>query len=147
MAAAPAEPPSRYVPAAGRAGLTALYDPVMALTMREQRWRPRLVAATLAGLPRGGTVIDVGAGTGALLVGLLGNALFGAWWLDPIVGLLIAAVAVREGLEAWRGEGCCACDALADALAGPDGDGCRDDVATPRRARCGTAPRAPRDGS
>ena len=44
---------------------------------------------------------------GALLVGLLANALFGAWWLDPIVGLLIAAVAVKEGREAWRGEGCC----------------------------------------
>jgi divalent metal cation (Fe/Co/Zn/Cd) transporter len=44
---------------------------------------------------------------GALLVGLLGNALVGAWWLDPVVGLLIAFVAVREGLEAWRGEGCC----------------------------------------
>lgn len=44
---------------------------------------------------------------GALLVGLLGNALVGAWWLDAVVGLLIAAVAVREGLEAWRGEGCC----------------------------------------
>jgi divalent metal cation (Fe/Co/Zn/Cd) transporter len=42
----------------------------------------------------------------ALLVGLLGNALFGAWWLDPAVGLLIAGVAVKEGLEAWRGEGC-----------------------------------------
>ena len=44
---------------------------------------------------------------GALLIGLLGNALFGAWWLDPIVGLLIAVVAVKEGREAWRGEGCC----------------------------------------
>jgi divalent metal cation (Fe/Co/Zn/Cd) transporter len=44
---------------------------------------------------------------GALLLGLLGNAAFGAWWLDPLVGLLIAGVAVREGMEAWRGEGCC----------------------------------------
>jgi divalent metal cation (Fe/Co/Zn/Cd) transporter len=44
---------------------------------------------------------------GALLIGLLGNALVGAWWLDPIVGLLIAGVAVKEGREAWRGEGCC----------------------------------------
>jgi divalent metal cation (Fe/Co/Zn/Cd) transporter len=44
---------------------------------------------------------------GALLVGLAGNALVGAWWLDPIVGLLIAGVAVKEGGEAWRGEGCC----------------------------------------
>ena len=44
---------------------------------------------------------------GALLFGLLGNALVGAWWLDPAVGLLIPAVAVKEGREAWRGEGCC----------------------------------------
>ena len=44
---------------------------------------------------------------GALLIGLAGNAIAGAWWLDPVVGLLIAAVAVKEGIEAWRGEGCC----------------------------------------
>jgi divalent metal cation (Fe/Co/Zn/Cd) transporter len=43
----------------------------------------------------------------ALLVGLLGNALFGAWWLDPLVALLIAYVAAREGIEAWRGDACC----------------------------------------
>jgi divalent metal cation (Fe/Co/Zn/Cd) transporter len=43
----------------------------------------------------------------ALLVGLLGNALFGAWWLDPAVALLIAYIAVREGREAWRGDACC----------------------------------------
>ena len=44
---------------------------------------------------------------GAVLVGLLGNALVGAWWLDPVVGLLIAYVAVAEGREAWRGDACC----------------------------------------
>jgi Cation efflux family len=43
----------------------------------------------------------------ALLVGLLGNALFGAWWLDPVVALFIAYVAVQEGREAWRGDACC----------------------------------------
>lgn len=43
----------------------------------------------------------------ALLVGLLGNALFGAWWLDPLVGLLIAGLAVHEGRESWRGDACC----------------------------------------
>jgi divalent metal cation (Fe/Co/Zn/Cd) transporter len=43
---------------------------------------------------------------GALLIGLLGNALLGAWWLDPIVGLLIAGLAVKEGRETWRGDGC-----------------------------------------
>ncbi len=50
---------------------------------------------------------------GALLVGLLGNALFGFWWLDPVVGLVIAAVAIREGIESWRGEGCCVAPPLA----------------------------------
>ncbi|MGE4032464.1 MAG: cation transporter, partial [Thermoleophilia bacterium] len=46
---------------------------------------------------------------GALLIGLLANALVGAWWLDPLIGLLIAGVAVKEGVEAWRGEGCACC--------------------------------------
>jgi divalent metal cation (Fe/Co/Zn/Cd) transporter len=51
---------------------------------------------------------------GALLVGLLANAAVGAWWLDPLIGLLIAAVAVKEGREAWSGEGCaCTSDPLA----------------------------------
>ena len=44
----------------------------------------------------------------AVLVGLLGNALFGFWWLDPVAALVVAAVAVKEGRESWRGEGCCA---------------------------------------
>jgi divalent metal cation (Fe/Co/Zn/Cd) transporter len=57
---------------------------------------------------------------GALLVGLLGNALFGAWWLDPAVGLLIAAVAVKEGREAWQGEGCCVGSPL-DGIGPPEG--------------------------
>lgn len=60
---------------------------------------------------------------GALLIGLLGNALFGAWWLDPIVGLLIAGVAVKEGREAWRGDGCCVGSPL-DRIAVDDGDAC-----------------------
>ena len=55
---------------------------------------------------------------GALLVGLLGNALWGAWWLDPVIGLLIAGVAVKEGAEAWRGEGCSCC-AVPDVVAPP----------------------------
>jgi divalent metal cation (Fe/Co/Zn/Cd) transporter len=42
----------------------------------------------------------------AVLVGLLGNALFGLWWLDPAAALFVAVVAVREGWESWRGEGC-----------------------------------------
>lgn len=44
----------------------------------------------------------------AVLVGLLGNAFFGLWWLDPVAALVVAAVALREGLQSWRGESCCA---------------------------------------
>lgn len=42
-----------------------------------------------------------------LLVGLLLNAWFGWSWADPVVALVIAAVAVKEGRTAWRGEHCC----------------------------------------
>jgi divalent metal cation (Fe/Co/Zn/Cd) transporter len=48
----------------------------------------------------------------AVLAGLLANTLFGLWWLDPLVALGIAAVAVREGRKALRGENC-ACGACA----------------------------------
>src|SRR6516225_11779359 len=48
---------------------------------------------------------------GAVLVGLAANTLFGLWWLDPTIALLIAVVCVREGRRAWQGEvcGCAAC--------------------------------------
>jgi divalent metal cation (Fe/Co/Zn/Cd) transporter len=41
-----------------------------------------------------------------VLAGLIANSLFGAWWLDPVVALGIAGLAVREGQEAWEGESC-----------------------------------------
>ncbi len=44
--------------------------------------------------------------SGVLLLGLLADWLLGWWWADPIAALVIAGVAVREGLEAWRGENC-----------------------------------------
>lgn len=42
-----------------------------------------------------------------LLVGLLVNTLFGWSWADPIAALVIAVIAVREGMNAWKGETCC----------------------------------------
>jgi len=45
--------------------------------------------------------------SGVLLVGLVLNSLFGWSWADPLVALVIAAVAVKEGRDAWRGEHCC----------------------------------------
>ena len=43
----------------------------------------------------------------AVLAGLAADGLFGWWWLDPLIALTVAAVAIREGLESWRGEDCC----------------------------------------
>jgi ubiquinone/menaquinone biosynthesis C-methylase UbiE len=60
----------RYVPAAGRAWLTGAYDRTVALTMREGRWRPPLVAAVAADLGEGGTAVEVGCGTGSLAIAL-----------------------------------------------------------------------------
>jgi hypothetical protein len=45
--------------------------------------------------------------SGVLLVGLLLNLVFGRYWADPIVALVIAAAAIREGREARRGQECC----------------------------------------
>ena len=42
-----------------------------------------------------------------LLVGLALNSLFGWSWADPIAGLVIAGIAVKEGINAWRGDTCC----------------------------------------
>jgi divalent metal cation (Fe/Co/Zn/Cd) transporter len=87
-----------------------------------------LVTSSLVGMPalglakrrladRLGSAATRGEGTqnllcaylaAAVLAGLLGNALLGLWWLDPAAALVVAAVAVREGVQSWRGEGCCA---------------------------------------
>jgi divalent metal cation (Fe/Co/Zn/Cd) transporter len=61
----------------------------------------------------------------ALLVGLGLNAVAGWWWADPITALVIAAVAVKEGRDSWRGEACCTAPALGSAeLARCDDDCC-----------------------
>ncbi|MET4098149.1 divalent metal cation (Fe/Co/Zn/Cd) transporter [Agrococcus sp. UYP10] len=44
----------------------------------------------------------------AVLLGLLANSLVGWWWADAVAALVVAGLAVREGIEAWRGELCCA---------------------------------------
>ncbi|MGV0109235.1 cation transporter [Arthrobacter sp. CP30] len=46
--------------------------------------------------------------SGVLLVGLLLNSTLGWSWADPIAALVIAAVAIKEGREAWKGDSCCA---------------------------------------
>jgi divalent metal cation (Fe/Co/Zn/Cd) transporter len=55
-----------------------------------------------------------------LLAGLVVNATLGWSWADPIAALAIAAVAGREGVQAWRGKAC-------DCVPGPAEVGCADD--------------------
>ena len=55
----------------------------------------------------------------AVLTGLILNSLFGWWWGDAIAGLVIAGFAIREGIEAWRGD---ACAASVGMLLGDDPD-------------------------
>ena len=43
-----------------------------------------------------------------LLAGLVLHSVLGWTWADPLAALGIAALAVREGIEAWRGDPCCA---------------------------------------
>lgn len=64
-----------------------------------------------------------------LLVGLVVNSLWGWSWADSVAGLVIAAIAIREGINAWRGDACCAPNPLAlkdDGDARDDSCGCAD---------------------
>jgi SAM-dependent methyltransferase len=109
-------PEQRYVPAAGRAAFTGVYDAVVAATMRERRWRPELVRRAAAATPRGGRIVDVGAGTGTLAIALAGarpDAEVVAVDGDPAV---LRRARRKRGAErvAW-------CEGLADALPLADG--------------------------
>ena len=97
----------------GHAGVTVLG---MALTATSVTLMPLLGVAKHRLADRLGSTATAGEGTqnvlcgvqaAAVLVGLAANAAVGAWWLDPLIGLFIAFVAVKEGREAWRGETCC----------------------------------------
>ncbi|MDQ0843320.1 MULTISPECIES: cation transporter [unclassified Streptomyces] len=58
-----------------------------------------------------------------LLVGLVLNATLGWSWADPVAALAIAAIAVKEGRDAWQGKGCCATPVTAP-LPDQDADAC-----------------------
>ena len=62
----------------------------------------------------------------SVLVGLALNVAFGLWWADPVVALGIAALAIKEGRETWRSEGCCSTTPI-----GADADHvCQEDCCT-----------------
>ncbi|MEH1014783.1 cation transporter [Micromonospora sp. CPCC 206060] len=59
-----------------------------------------------------------------VLVGLLLNATVGWSWADPVAALVVAAVAAREGVQAWRGEQCDDCAVPAGTAPDVAGHGC-----------------------
>ena len=72
-----------------------------------------------------------------LLIGLVANATLGWSWVDPLVALVIAAVAVREGIEAWRGDACCdtmQTDPAADTSGAEPAESCADGCCPPGQA-------------
>lgn len=73
-----------------------------------------------------------------LLVGLVLNATLGWAWADPVAGLIIAAVAIKEGRAAWRGEGCCGPLSATSGAGADDVCGCAE--GPPDRTADGTDP-------
>jgi divalent metal cation (Fe/Co/Zn/Cd) transporter len=76
-----------------------------ALGLAKRRLGALLDSATTAGEGTQNLLCAYLAAT--VLAGLLANTLFGWWWLDSVVALGIAGLAVREGIQAWHGEDCC----------------------------------------
>ena len=68
-----------------------------------------------------------------VLVGLGLNSLWGLTWADPVAGLVIAVIALREGRDAWRGDPCCAPTVAGTITGTPVADDCQDDC-------CASAP-------
>ncbi len=89
-------------------GLAAVTAPTMPLLARAKR-RVGHQLRSRATVSEGGQNMLCAYLSVALLIGLGLNALAGWWWADPIAGLVIAAAAVQEGMEAWQGENgdCC----------------------------------------
>ncbi|TDD92909.1 cobalt transporter [Actinomadura darangshiensis] len=88
--------------------------------------------------------------SGVLLAGLVLNTLFGWAWADPAAALVIAAAAIREGHQAWRGDTCCAHPGSATGTGGPvsgkqrdtsGGTGCGAAGHSNQGASCSSSPR------
>jgi divalent metal cation (Fe/Co/Zn/Cd) transporter len=87
-------------------GLAAVTAPTMPLLARAKQHVGRRLSSS-ATVSEGSQNMICAYLSVALLVGLGANAFFGWWWADPLAALAIAAIAVREGRESWRGEACC----------------------------------------
>ena len=89
-------------------GLALVTAPTMPFLARAKRNAGRKLGSSATVSEAGQNMICAYLSV-ALLVGLLANAVAGWWWADPVAALVIAAVAVREGRETWKGESCECC--------------------------------------
>ena len=105
-------------------GTSLVLMPLLGLAKR--RLGTRLGSAATAG--EGSQNLLCAYLAAAVLAGLAGNALLGWWWLDPVAGLAVAGVAIKEGTDAWCGKGC-DCTALPGGNA--SGCDCCDEDAVP----------------
>jgi divalent metal cation (Fe/Co/Zn/Cd) transporter len=96
-----------------------VFMPLLART--KGRIARQLGSAATAGDAAQSWLCAISAAT--VLVSILANAALGWWWLDPIAGLGIAVLAVREGRKAWAGVVCDECTPIGLELAG----GCSED--------------------
>lgn len=95
--------PSASVPGIVLAALSLMVMPL--LTIAKRRVGRRMSSRTV--VADGGQTLLCSYLSAVLLIGLVANATLGWWWADPVAALVIAALAVREGREAWHGEVCC----------------------------------------
>lgn len=99
---------SAHRPSASSLGVALTVSSILvmpALGRAKRRLGARLGSAATAG--EGTQNLLCAYLAAAVLVGLVANTAVGAWWLDPLIALAVAAVAVTEGRGAWRGEQCC----------------------------------------
>ena len=99
------EPPERSPVGLTLVALSVLVMPTLA-------WGKRRVAAELGSVALRADAAQTNLCTylsAVVLLGLAANTLAGWWWMDPLAGLAVAALAVREGIEAWRSGDLCAC--------------------------------------
>jgi divalent metal cation (Fe/Co/Zn/Cd) transporter len=75
-------------------------------------WAKRRVAAGLGSVALKADAAETQLCTylsAVVLLGLGANSLFGWWWMDPLAGLVVAALALKEGREAWQSGDLCDC--------------------------------------
>ncbi len=117
---------SQDAPSESRIGivLTAVSVVIMPTLSRAQRNAGRALGSQSVVADSRQTMLCAALSV-AVLVGLAANYMFGWWWADPVAGLVVAAIAVREGRDAWRGDACCAPTPLSETV-NACGDDCCD---------------------